>query len=172
MIALNKCVILYNLKETQNVNNMELKISLNKNFCTPKDVAKVIWENMILAKELEFNYQTIKIGTELIKPKEVNIEYIQKVVCEYFGVPIENLHNETRKREIVLARQVSMVFSRQITKKGTKEIGQEIGDKDHATVLHACKTVSNLYETDKKFRIQIDELEAIFKNHNKLIITN
>jgi len=151
---------------------MELKISLNKNFCTPKDVAIVIWENMMLSKELEFVYQTIKIGTEIIKPKEINIEYVSKVVCEYFSIPVESLQLKTRKREIVQARQIAMMFSHRIVKKGTAEIGREIGDKDHATVLHACKTVDNLYQTDRRFRNQIDELEAILKSHKKLIVTN
>jgi chromosomal replication initiation ATPase DnaA len=150
---------------------MELKICLNKNFCTPKDVALVIWENMKLAKELEFIYQTLKIGTEIIKPKEMNIEYISKVVCNYFNVPVEMLQSNTRKREIVQARQIAMFFSKSLTKSSLATIGSQIGDKDHATVLHACKTVNNLLDTDKRFRLQIVEIEGIIKSHKKLIIT-
>lgn len=90
--------------------------------------------------------------------KELSIEYIQKVVSEYFNVPIELILSKTRKREIVQARQVAMYFSKNLTKSSLTTIGAKIGGKDHATVLHACKTVNNLIDTDKRFRVQIEEI--------------
>jgi chromosomal replication initiator protein len=95
--------------------------------------------------------------------RELSIDYIQKVVCNYFNVPIEMLQSNTRKREIVQARQIAMYFSKNLTKSSLATIGSQIGDKDHATVLHACKTVNNLLETDKRFRVQIDEIEKRLK---------
>ena len=95
--------------------------------------------------------------------REISIEYIQKVVCNYFNLPIEQIQSKTRKREIVQARQVAMFFSKSLTKASLATIGTQIGGKDHATVLHACKTVNNLIETDKRFRIQIDEIEKKLK---------
>jgi chromosomal replication initiator protein len=95
--------------------------------------------------------------------REISIEYIQKVVCNYFNIPIEQIQSKTRKREIVQARQVAMFFSKNLTKASLATIGTQIGGKDHATVLHACKTVNNLIETDKRFRIQIDEIEKKLK---------
>ncbi|MFC2090649.1 chromosomal replication initiator protein DnaA [Bacteroidota bacterium] len=95
--------------------------------------------------------------------KEISIDYIQKVICSYFNVGLELLQSRTRKREIVQARQVAMYFSKSMTKSSLATIGAQIGGKDHATVLHACKTVNNLIETDKRFRIQIDELEKKLK---------
>jgi chromosomal replication initiator protein len=56
-----------------------------------------------------------------------------------------------------------MFFSKSMTKASLATIGTQIGGKDHATVLHACKTVNNLIETDKRFRIQIDEIEKKLK---------
>jgi chromosomal replication initiator protein len=56
-----------------------------------------------------------------------------------------------------------MFFSKSLTKASLATIGTQIGGKDHATVLHACKTVNNLIETDKRFRIQIDEIEKKLK---------
>jgi chromosomal replication initiator protein len=56
-----------------------------------------------------------------------------------------------------------MFFSKNLTKASLATIGSQIGGKDHATVLHACKTVNNLIETDKRFRIQIDEIEKKLK---------
>jgi chromosomal replication initiator protein len=95
--------------------------------------------------------------------REISIDYIQKVVCNYFNIPIEQIQSKTRKREIVQARQVAMFFSKSLTKASLATIGTQIGGKDHATVLHACKTVNNLIETDKRFRIQIDEIEKKLK---------
>ena len=95
--------------------------------------------------------------------REISIDYIQKVVCNYFNLPIDQIQSKTRKREIVQARQVAMFFSKSLTKASLATIGTQIGGKDHATVLHACKTVNNLIETDKRFRIQIDEIEKKLK---------
>ncbi|HAW52743.1 MAG TPA: chromosomal replication initiator protein DnaA [Flavobacteriales bacterium] len=90
--------------------------------------------------------------------REVSIDYIQKVVCDYFDLPMELLKSKTRKREVVQARQIAMYFSKKMTKSSLANIGMHCGGKDHATVLHACKTVNNLIDTDKRFRGYIDDL--------------
>ena len=95
--------------------------------------------------------------------REISIDYIQKVVCNYYNIGLEQLQSKTRKREIVQARQVAMFFSKSMTKSSLATIGSQIGGKDHATVLHACKTVNNLIETDKRFRLQVDEIEKKLK---------
>ena len=95
--------------------------------------------------------------------REISIDYIQKVVCNYYNIGLEMLQSKTRKREIVQARQVAMFFSKSMTKSSLATIGSQIGGKDHATVLHACKTVNNLIETDKRFRLQVDEIEKKLK---------
>ncbi|MFT5970784.1 MAG: chromosomal replication initiator protein [Flavobacteriales bacterium] len=91
--------------------------------------------------------------------REVSIDYIQKVVCDYFDMPIELLKSKTRKREIVQARQLAMYFSKQLTKNSLASIGAQCGGKDHATVLHACRTVNNLADTDKRFKIYVEDLK-------------
>ena len=91
--------------------------------------------------------------------REVSIDYIQKVVCDYFDLPIELLKSKTRKREIVQARQIAMYFAKKMTKSSLANIGLHCGGKDHATVLHACRTVNNLQETDKHFRKYLEDLE-------------
>lgn len=90
--------------------------------------------------------------------REISIDYIQKVVCDYFDMPIDLLKSKTRKREIVQARQLAMYFSKQLTKNSLASIGAQCGNKDHATVLHACRTVNNLSETDKRFKTYVDDL--------------
>lgn len=95
--------------------------------------------------------------------RELTIDYIQKVVCDYFNLPVDSVQSRTRKREIVQARQLTMYFAKKLTKSSLAIIGLQCGNKDHATVLHACKTVANLADTDKQFRIWIDDLEKRFK---------
>ena len=91
--------------------------------------------------------------------REVSIDYIQKVVCDYFDLNIDSLKSKTRKRNIVQARQLAMYFSKQLTKSSLANIGAQCGEKDHATVLHACKTVNNLSDTDKTFRVYVEDLK-------------
>lgn len=93
----------------------------------------------------------------------ITIDYIQKIVADYFNMPVESLQLKTRKREIVQARQIAMYFSKDLTEASLASIGAQIGQKNHATVLHAHKTVNNLYDTDKKFRTDIDEIEKRIK---------
>lgn len=95
--------------------------------------------------------------------REISIEYIQKVVCAFFNIPVEMINSKTRKREIVQARQLSMYFSKKHTKSSLASIGLHCGNKDHATVLHACRTVNNLVETDKEFRQFVEELDKRIK---------
>jgi chromosomal replication initiator protein len=96
---------------------------------------------------------------------EVSIDYIQKVVCDYFNLPIELIKSKTRKREVVQARQIAMFFAKSLTKSSLSNIGLNCGGKDHATVLHACRTVNNLMDTDKKFKVYITELQKKMNVH-------
>jgi len=112
---------------------------------------------------------TLELASEMIDKlvkntkKEISIDFIQKTVCEYFGLPSDVLQTKTRKREIVQARQIAMYFSKGMTKSSLSTIGSIIGGKDHATVLHACKTVNNLMDTDKRFKSQIEDIERRLK---------
>jgi chromosomal replication initiator protein len=95
--------------------------------------------------------------------REISIDYIQKVVCNYFNMSVEKLNSKTRKREVVQARQIAMYFAKSMTKSSLASIGASIGGKDHATVLHACKTVNNLMDTDKRFKSYIEEIDKKLK---------
>ena len=91
--------------------------------------------------------------------REVSIDYIQKVVSDYFQMDVETLQSKTRKRHIVQARQIAMFFAKKLTKASLASIGSQIGQRDHATVLHACKTVDNLSSTDRQFRKYVEDLD-------------
>ena len=86
------------------------------------------------------------------KLKLLTITQIHQIVCDFYKIPIEATQTKSRKRELVQARQVSMYFAKQKTKESLREIGLEVGGKDHATVLYACKHVNNLLDTDRNFR--------------------
>ncbi|MCF8217613.1 MAG: chromosomal replication initiator protein DnaA [Bacteroidales bacterium] len=95
--------------------------------------------------------------------REISIDYIQKIISDYFNIPVEMIVSKTRKREIVQARQLAMYFSKRYTKSSLATIGLHCGNKDHATVLHACKTVTNLVDTDKQFNNYVSELDKKIK---------
>jgi chromosomal replication initiator protein len=95
--------------------------------------------------------------------RQISIDFIQKIVCDHYNISVDKLSSKTRKREVVQARQLAMYFSKKLTKSSLATIGLQCGNKDHATVLHACRTVNNLIETDKKFRLSVDEIEKKIK---------
>lgn len=90
---------------------------------------------------------------------ELTVERIREVVCEYFNMPAQLLQEKTRKREVVQARQLAMYFSKNFTNASLSYIGNQIGKKDHTTVLYACKAVSDQMETDRAFRSRVEELQ-------------
>ena len=119
-----------------------------------------------LIAQSSFNKKEITLGLakEIVEKfvkntkREVSIDYIQKVVSDYFQMDVDTLQSKTRKRHIVQARQLAMFFAKKFTKASLASIGSQIGQRDHATVLHACKTVDNLSSTDKQFRKYVEDL--------------
>jgi chromosomal replication initiator protein len=91
--------------------------------------------------------------------KEITIDAIQKMVCDYFDVPYEKLLQKTRKREIVQARQITMYLAKTFTKNSLKTIGEHFGGRDHTTVIHSCQTVKDLMDTDSMFKESVLELQ-------------
>lgn len=94
---------------------------------------------------------------------EVGIDFIQKAVSEYFSIQLEDLKAKTRKKEIVIARQVAMYFSKEFTNHSLKSIGYHFGGRDHSTVIHAVQTVNDMIETDSGFKHSVGELKKKFK---------
>ena len=96
--------------------------------------------------------------------KKINtVEKIRDVVCEYFSLSVDAISTKSRKREVVQARQIAMFLSKQLTKNSLSSIGNAIGQRDHATVLHACKIVNDLMDCDKNFRTSVREIEEKLK---------
>ena len=91
-----------------------------------------------------------------------NMYVIDRVVCNYFNLKPDEMRFKTRKREILTPRHVAMYFSKEMTRNSLAAIGEYFGGFDHATVLHASKSIKNLIDTDKNFRMQITSIKQSF----------
>ena len=164
---------------------LETRIKIVKNILyrdgveMPEDIIEYVAKNVTSnVRELEgaiisliaqasFNHRevTIDLAKSVIEKfvknvkKEISIDLIQRAVSDYFNIDIDVLKSKSRKREIAQARQLAMFFAKKYTKNSLASIGAQIGDRDHATVLHACKTVDNLIETDKQFKKYADDIK-------------
>ncbi|MDH2997705.1 chromosomal replication initiation protein DnaA [Pasteurellaceae bacterium LFhippo2] len=78
----------------------------------------------------------------------VTIENIQKVVAEYYNIKLTDLKSKSRTRSVARPRQMAMALAKELTNHSLPEIGREFGGRDHTTVMHACKTINELRDSD------------------------
>lgn len=106
------------------------------------------------------------IVNQMIKKtkREITIPLIKKTTSGFYNISEEDMAAKTRRREVVEARQVAMYLSREITQSSLASIGAQIGNKNHATVLHACKTIVNLMQTNKKFSLKIEQIKRLLED--------
>ncbi len=90
---------------------------------------------------------------------DLSFENIANVVCEKFEVSEKMLHSKSRKKEVAIARQVAMYLAKKMTDKSLSEIGMGFGNRNHATVLHAIKTVNEQMEYDTVLRNAVRQIE-------------
>lgn len=83
-----------------------------------------------------------------LQDKQVSIDNIQRLVAEYYKIKIADLHSKSRKRSITRPRQLAMALSKELTQHSLPEIGDAFGGRDHTTVLHACRKMKELQETN------------------------
>ena len=95
--------------------------------------------------------------------KVITVDDIINSVCKHFGLETSAIYTKSRKREVVQARQIAMYLAKNNTELSAAKIGTLIGNKDHATVLHACKTIKELREVDKTFRAEVDEIQSALR---------
>lgn len=124
-------------------------------------VNSLVAESLFNKKEITLDLAK-KSVEKIVKTnkKTITAELIQNEIIAYFQISKEELQSKTRKRHIVQARQLGMYFAKKYCTKqlGLKVIGDVFGKRDHATVLHACKTVENLIQTDKQFQRYVADL--------------
>ncbi|MDR2146291.1 MAG: chromosomal replication initiator protein DnaA [Tannerella sp.] len=99
-----------------------------------------------------------------LEKKQVTIKMIQETVCRYFNMNEDLLQTKSRKREIVMARQITMYFAKIYTDSSLAHIGKVVGGKDHATVLHSCRIVKDQIDISKSFRSTMEALDACLKS--------
>ena len=105
---------------------------------------------------------TKKTVQEIATDRKINItiETITKTVCNYLKVDENKIRDKTRKKEVVLARQVAMYLSKELTKCSLKTIGLNFGGRDHSTVIHACNTIEGMKLIDNTVKHLVDNLRT------------
>ena len=99
-----------------------------------------------------------------VRPMTITLEQIRSTVCEYFNIDEKDIQTNSRKKEIVIARQIAMYLSKQYTNNSLNAIGNAIGKRNHATVSHALQAVKNQLETDRDFKAAFNAIETKLRN--------
>ena len=130
-------------------------------------------EGVIISMIAHASLTNVEVDLELAKTilknivshidSEVGVDYIQKTVGEYFNISIDDMKAKTRKKEVVIARQVAMHFAKDYTNHSLKSIGYHFGGRDHSTVIYALQSVSDMIDTNSKFKYSIEELKKKIK---------
>ena len=109
------------------------------------------------AISVEFAQETLR---DLLRAQQqaIGIPNIQKTVADYYGLQMKDLLGKKRTRSLARPRQVAMAMTKELTEHSLPEIGDAFGGRDHTTVLHACRQIRTLMETDGKLREDWDKL--------------
>lgn len=98
------------------------------------------------------------------KNKKISTEQIQKVVATHFNVKTSDLKSAKRHKALVLARQIAMYLTRQLTSHSYPDIGEQFGGKDHSTIIHAIRKIEEKKENDMQLRATINNLKNSLTN--------
>jgi len=98
-----------------------------------------------------------------VASRQVSVEGIQKTVAEYFKIKISDMHSKKRSRNVARPRQVAMALAKDLTQMSLPEIGEAFGNRDHTTVLHACRTIASLRKHDTGLNRDYVVLEQVLK---------
>jgi len=98
-----------------------------------------------------------------VASRQVSVEGIQKTVAEYFKIKISDMHSKRRSRNVARPRQVAMALAKDLTQMSLPEIGEAFGNRDHTTVLHACRTIASLRKHDSALNRDYVVLEQVLK---------
>lgn len=103
-----------------------------------------------------------RIVKEIATDRKVNIsiDNITKAVCSAMSVDENKLRDKTRKKEVVLARQLAMYFSKELTQSSLKTIGLHFGGRDHSTVIHACNSIEKMQHDDSNIKTLVENLRS------------
>ena len=93
-----------------------------------------------------------------IQDRQIGVDNIQKTVADYYKIRLADLHSKTRTRSIARPRQVAMALAKELTNHSLPEIGNAFGGRDHTTVLHACRKIEELKESNREIRDDYNNL--------------
>lgn len=129
-------------------------------------LVKLLANASLTNKDVDFDLVK-KTVREVSTNKQVNvsIELITKVVCEYFEIEENKIREKNRRKEIVLARQIAMYLSKQLTKSSLKTIGLHFGGRDHSTVIHAQTSIEDSISSDFRLKETIETIK------NKIVLS-
>ncbi len=97
----------------------------------------------------------------VFQERQVTINNIQKTVAEYYKMRVSDLHSKRRNRQITRPRQIAMALAKELTNLSLPEIGDAFGGRDHTTVIHACRKVAELLQTEAKIKEDYDNLQKL-----------
>lgn len=127
-------------------------------------ITSLVAHSLVFGCEVDIDLtKRVVSKTVKLEKKLITLEKIQNIVSSYFKIEIKEIHSKSRKREIVQARQVTMFLSKKYTDHSYAHIGTMVGKRDHATVLHACKTIQDNLDIDKGFRLTMKDLETLLQ---------
>jgi chromosomal replication initiator protein len=99
-----------------------------------------------------------------LQERTITIENIQKTVAEYYKIRTSDLHSNRRSRSITRPRQLAMALSKELTNHSLPEIGAAFGGRDHTTVLHGCRKIAELRQSDNKINEDYKNMIRILSN--------
>ena len=127
-------------------------------------ITSLVAHSLVYSRDVDLELaKRVVSKTVKLEKRQITLEKIQNVVSSYFKIDMKEIHSKSRKREIVQARQVTMFLSKKYTDHSYAHIGNLVGKRDHATVLHACRTIQDNLDIDKGFRLTMKDIEAILQ---------
>ncbi|MFC4160415.1 chromosomal replication initiator protein DnaA [Chitinimonas lacunae] len=153
-----------------------LKLDSNVAFFVAKNIRSNVRElegalKRILAYS-RFTGQTItlELAKEALKDilaagnKLITVESIQKTVADFYKIKVADMHSKKRTRDIARPRQIAMALAKDLTQLSLPAIGEAFGGRDHTTVLHACKTIAQMRQSDSNLSHDYNVLMQILRN--------
>lgn len=99
----------------------------------------------------------------LVQNRQITVENIQKTVAEFYKIKVSDMHSKKRSRNIARPRQIAMTLSKELTQMSLPDIGDAFGNRDHTTVLHACRTIAAMRDKDPDLNRDYHLLEQVLK---------
>ena len=126
--------------------------------------------NSLLAYSVVYNSNIdMRLAERVIKravkidDNPLTVDEILDTVCNHFSVTLSAVNSKSRKRDLVIARQVTMYLAQKYTKMPASRIGRLVGNRDHSTVIHSCTQVENRLKVDSSFKEEVNSIEVSFK---------